>query len=47
MSLRDVYGGVFDWMIGFIAAYTFVTQDYRQYSAIAILHILSARFHTH
>jgi hypothetical protein len=28
---------VLDW-IGFIASYTFTTQDYRQYSAIAILH---------
>jgi hypothetical protein len=29
-----------DWMIGFIALYTFTTQDYRQYRAIADLHTL-------
>jgi hypothetical protein len=28
-----------DWVIGFIAPYTFTTRDYRQYSTIAILHI--------
>jgi membrane protein YqaA with SNARE-associated domain len=27
--------GVLDWMIGFIAPYTFTTRDYRQYSAVA------------
>jgi hypothetical protein len=27
-----------DWMIGFIAPYIFTTWDYRQYSALAILH---------
>jgi hypothetical protein len=32
------YRRVLDWMIGFIAHYTFTTRDYRQYSAIAILH---------
>jgi hypothetical protein len=32
--------GVLDWMIGFITPYTFTTRDYRQYSAIAILHTL-------
>jgi hypothetical protein len=31
---------VLDWMIGFIASYTFTARDYRQYSAIAILHTL-------
>jgi hypothetical protein len=31
---------VLDWMIGFIASYTFTTRNYRQYSAIAILHTL-------
>jgi hypothetical protein len=29
---------VLDWINGFIASYTFTTRDYRQYSAIAILH---------
>jgi hypothetical protein len=29
-----------DWMIGFIAPYTFTTRDDRQYSAIADLHTL-------
>jgi hypothetical protein len=32
--------GVLDWMTGFIAFYTFTTRDYRQNSAIAILHTL-------
>jgi hypothetical protein len=34
------YRRVLDWMIGFIAPYTFTTWDYRQYSAIADLHTL-------
>jgi hypothetical protein len=29
---------VLDWMIEFIAPYTFTTRDYRQYSAVASLH---------
>jgi hypothetical protein len=29
---------ILDWMIGFIAPYTLTPRDYRQYSAIAILH---------
>jgi hypothetical protein len=32
--------GVLDWTIKFIAHYVFTTRDYRQYSAIADLHIL-------
>jgi hypothetical protein len=31
---------VLDCMIAFIAPYTFITQDYRQYSAVADLHLL-------
>jgi hypothetical protein len=41
MQLKSVLvtiDGVLDWMIGFIAHYTFTTRDYMQYSAIAILH---------
>jgi hypothetical protein len=30
--------GGLDWMIEFIAPYTFTTRDYRQHGAIAILH---------
>jgi hypothetical protein len=29
---------ILDWMIGFIAPYTFTTRNYRQYSAVADLH---------
>jgi hypothetical protein len=32
--------GIMEWMIEFIATYTFTTRDYRQYSAIADLHTL-------
>jgi hypothetical protein len=38
---------VLDWMIWFIAPYTFTIRNYRQYSAIAILHTLSSPLHTH
>jgi hypothetical protein len=31
-------------MVGFIAAYTFTTRDYRQYSSVAILHALQFTF---
>jgi hypothetical protein len=33
---------VLDWMIGFIAPYTFTTRDYGQYSAISNLHTLQS-----
>jgi hypothetical protein len=32
------YRRVLDWMIGFIAPYTFTARDNRQYNAIAVLH---------
>jgi hypothetical protein len=49
LSLVEVnVDGELDWMIGFIAPCTFTTRDYRQYSAIAILHTLySSSLHTH
>jgi hypothetical protein len=38
VTCRGDYRRGLDWMIGFIAPYTFTTRDYRQYSAVAVLH---------
>jgi hypothetical protein len=46
-DLRVTYRRVLDWLIGFIAPYTFRTRDYRQYSAIANLRTFSSPLHTH
>jgi hypothetical protein len=40
VTCRGDYRRVLDWMIGFIAPYTFTARDYRQYGAIADLHTL-------
>jgi hypothetical protein len=38
----------FYWILGFIAPYTFIFRDYRQYSAITVLHtLLFTVTHTH
>jgi hypothetical protein len=38
VTCRAEYRRVLEWIIGFIAPYAFTTRDYRQYSAISILH---------